>query len=214
MTNRFKNWERLIQVIKRFGKSINGFALHIGLQRAENLYHIRKGNFGISYDLADRIVSHDPEIDRTWLLTGVGTMLKSECIDPVELPYYLDQAEDILPNIDNLEPNGHLTVPYRMNCDLVVRSFSKPMSDTVSAAQDLFLKRVSVDEVVQGNEYVLVLSNPNNRVIWRRVRWVAKDVNRWRLVSGNRDEYKDEYINRNDVKVAWRVIARLAVLES
>ena len=74
MTNRFNNWERLLKVIRRFDKSINSFAMHIGLHRAENLYHIRKGNFGISSDLADKIVNSDPEIDRTWLLSGVGAM--------------------------------------------------------------------------------------------------------------------------------------------
>ena len=214
MTNRFNNWARLIKVIRRFDKSINSFAMHIGLHRAENLYHIRKGNFGISSDLADKIVNSDPEIDRTWLLSGVGAMLKSECIDPEQVPFYLDEAEVILPNILDMEPSGYITMPYKTNCDLVVRSFSKPMSDTVSAAQDLFLKRVEVNEVVQGNEYVLILDRPNDNVLWRRVRWVSRNPDEWRLVACNRDEFKDEFINRSEVKAAWRVIARLAVLES
>ncbi|MBO7282577.1 MAG: hypothetical protein J6U73_04145 [Alistipes sp.] len=214
MTNRFNNWERLLKVIKRFEKSINSFAMHIGLQRAENLYHIRKGNFGISHDLADRIVDSDTEIDRTWLLSGVGAMLKSECIDFEKIPFYIDEAEKILPNIANIEPSGYITMPYKTNCDLVLRSFSKPMSDTISAAQDLYLKRVEVDEVVQGNEYVLILNRPTDNVVWRRVRWVSKNLNEWRLVARNRDEFKDEFVNRSEVVQAWRVIARLAILES
>lgn len=214
MTNRFNNWERLLKVIKRFEKSINSFAMHIGLQRAENLYHIRKGNFGISHDLADKIVESDTEIDRTWLLSGVGAMLKSECIDVERIPFYIDEAEKILPNIANIEPSGYITMPYKTNCDLVLRSFSKPMSDTISAAQDLYLKRVEVDEVVQGNEYVLILDRPTDNVVWRRVRWVSKNLNEWRLVARNRDEFKDEFVNRSEVMQAWRVIARLAILES
>ena len=215
MTNRFDNWSRLLQVIERMGKSINGFAMKLGLQRAENLYHIRKGNYGISSDLADKIIENDPEIDRTWLLSGVGSMLKSDVIQKeVDIPFYLGEVEKILANIDEVTPSGYIKIPYNIDCDLVVRSFSKPMSDTVSVAQDLFLKRSELSSVVQGNEYVLILDRPQDRVIWRRVRWVARNPNSWRLVARNRDEFQDIYVDRSEVKCAWRVIARLAILES
>jgi hypothetical protein len=214
MTNRFDNWKRLLQVIERFGKSINGFAMQIGLSRAENLYHIRKGNYGISEDLADRIIKQDAEIDRTWLLSGVGNMLRSEVIEPERVPFYLDEVEEILPGIACIEPSGYIQLPCKINCDLVIRSFSKPMSDTISAAQDLFLKRVDIDSVVQGNEYVLMLNHPTDNVIWRRVRWVSKNSNRWRLVARNREEFPDLFIDRSEVMQAWRVISRLTILES
>ena len=214
MTNRFDNWKRLLQVIERFGKSINGFAMQIGLSRAENLYHIRKGNYGISEDLADRIIKQDAEIDRTWLLSGVGNMLRSEVIEPERVPFYLDEVEEILPGIACIEPSGYIQLPYKINCDLVIRSFSKPMSDTISAAQDLFLKRVDIDSVVQGNEYVLMLNHPTDNVIWRRVRWVSKNSNRWRLVARNREEFPYLFIDRSEVMQAWRVISRLTILES
>lgn len=214
MTNKFDNWSRLLKVIERFGKSINGFAMQIGLQRAENLYHIRKGNYGISEDLADRIISCDPEIDRTWLLSGVGNMLKSESIEKEQIPFYIDEVEQILPNIANIEPAGYVTLPYKTSCDIVVRSFSKPMSDTICAAQDLFLKRTEIEDVVQGNEYVLILRRPTDNILWRRVRWVSRDDKQWRLVARNREEYSDIFVNRSEVIEAWRVIARLSVLES
>ena len=214
MTNKYDNWSRLLKVIERFGKSINGFAMKIGLQRAENLYHIRKGNYGISEDLADRIIDCDPEIDRTWLLSGVGSMLKSDVIQNEEIPFYINEVEQVLPNLVAAKPSGYIMLPYKTYCDIVVRSFSKPMSDTICAAQDLFLKRVDIEDVVQGNEYVLVLNRPVDNVIWRRVRWVSKDDSKWRLVARNRDEFKDLFVDRDEVKEAWRVIARLSVLES
>ena len=214
MTNKFDNWSRLLRVIERFGKSINGFAMQIGLPRAENLYHIRKGNYGISEDLADRIIKQDPTIDRTWLLSGVGNMLKNETLEQEKLPFYIDEVEEILPGIGCIEPSGYLELPYKTNCDIVIRSFSRPMSDTISAAQDLFLKRTDIDGVVQGNEYVLMLNRPTDNVIWRRVRWVAGNTNQWRLVARNREEFHDIFIDKSEVMQAWRVIARLTVLES
>ena len=188
MTNRFDNWSRLLKVIEHFGKSINGFAMQIGLNRAENLYHIRKGNYGISEDLADRIIKQDPNIDRTWLLSGVGSMLKSDALQQESVPFYLDEMEESLPMIAHIQPSGTLQLPYKTNCDIVMRSFSKSMSDTISAAQDLFLKRIDVGDVVQGNEYVLITNNITQNVLWRRVRCVAGDEAKWRLVARNRDE--------------------------
>ncbi len=214
MTNKFDNWSRLLKVIERFGKSINGFAMQIGLSRAENLYHIRRGNYGISEDLADRIIKQDPDIDRTWLLSGVGNMLKSQTLEHEKTPFYIDDVEDILPGIACIEPSGYIELPYRTHCDVVIRSFSKPMSDTISAAQDLFLKRTEVENVIQGNEYVLMLNRPTDNVIWRKVRWVSGNSNRWRLVARNREEYSDIFIDKSEVMQAWRVIARLTVLES
>lgn len=212
MTNKFNNWERLSQVIERFGVTINQFAKIVGLQRSETLYHIRKGTFGISADLADRIVAADSNIDRTWLLSGVGNMLRSEPVACEKLPFYRCEMEGILAEIDNYPSDGEMNVPYSTGSDYVVRSFSKAMSDTVTAANDLFLKRVDkIEDVVQGNEYVLQVSN---KILWRRVRFVKDNPRRWRLVSDNRTDFPDIYVNVEDVVRAWRVMARVAILES
>jgi hypothetical protein len=212
MTNKFNNWERLVKVIERFGLSINSFALSLGLGRSENLYHIRRGNYGISEDLANRIISADPDIDRTWLLSGIGNMLKSDPVNCDRLPFYRDEMESILSYLDNYEPSDYIQTPYATGSDFVVRSFSRPMSDPVTAANDLFLKRLSgVYEVVQGNEHVLLVGD---RVVWRMVRYIKDDPTKWRLVSRNRENFPDIIIDVKDVKAAWRVIARIAILES
>lgn len=69
------NWERIAAVIKMSEKSVNGFARYIGLARGENLYQIKRGNNGISRDLADRICLAFPSVSKLWLLTGEGQML-------------------------------------------------------------------------------------------------------------------------------------------
>ena len=53
-------WHRLERVIKWTGLSVNSFALNIGLKRSENLYQIKKGNNGISRDLATLITTKYP----------------------------------------------------------------------------------------------------------------------------------------------------------
>ena len=59
-------------------RSVNQFAMHIGLPVAENLYRIKRGQNGISRALADRIVEHYPQISKGWLLSGDGNMLREE----------------------------------------------------------------------------------------------------------------------------------------
>lgn len=58
------NWQRIEMVIQQSKMTANAFARHIGLPRGENLYQIKKGNNGISLDVATRICQHYPEIDK------------------------------------------------------------------------------------------------------------------------------------------------------
>ena len=69
------SWERIEAVIKMAQMTTNGFARHIGLSRGENLYQIKRGNNGVSQNVADRIVEKFPEISKMWLLTGEGHMI-------------------------------------------------------------------------------------------------------------------------------------------
>lgn len=212
MTNRFNNWERLAKVIARFGLSVNSFSRVIGLTRSENLYHIRKGNYGISLDLANRILDKDSDVDRAWLLSGVGNMLKSEPLTGESLPFFRDEMEDVLPHLERYKPAGYIHMPYVTGAGLMVRTFTRSMSDPMTAANDLLLKRLlNTDEVVQGNEHVMLVGD---EIIWRRVRYVKGDSQKWRLVARNREEFPDIVIDASEVKAVWRVIARLAILES
>ena len=77
-TNVNTNWQRLASVIRWSGMTINRFAHHIGLSRAENLYQIKNGNNGISQNLARRIVDAYPSVSIGWLLTGEGAMFCDE----------------------------------------------------------------------------------------------------------------------------------------
>ncbi|MCC8018825.1 MAG: hypothetical protein LIO85_03515 [Rikenellaceae bacterium] len=54
-----------------------GFAQSIGLKRGENLYQIKRGNNGISRQLAERIVEYFPKISKSWLLTGEGNHVRT-----------------------------------------------------------------------------------------------------------------------------------------
>ena len=71
-------WERIEAVVKMARMTTNAFARHIGLARGENLYQIKRGNNGVSLDVAARICQHFPEIDKLWLLTGERQMIRND----------------------------------------------------------------------------------------------------------------------------------------
>lgn len=82
--NNIDDWKRIELVIRRSGRSTNAFAKLIGLPRGENLYQIKRGNNGMSRELAERICGKFPEISKLWLMTGDGKMLNDEACSPSE----------------------------------------------------------------------------------------------------------------------------------
>ena len=69
------NWERLCKVIEHSGLSVNAFARAIGLSCGETLYQIRRGNNGISPNVAKRIHEKYPDFSLAWLMFGCGESL-------------------------------------------------------------------------------------------------------------------------------------------
>ena len=91
-------WERLSEVIDYSGLSVNAFAKAIGLKRGENLYQIKKGNNGISPNLAKRINQVLPCFSVAWLIFGEGVFEAERpilCVDQSQrtsiriIPFYL-----------------------------------------------------------------------------------------------------------------------------
>ena len=78
-------WQRIEAVIGWAKMSTNGFAWYIGLARGENLYQIKRGNNGISLDVAERICAKFPQIDKLWLLAGDGQMFIREHEESAEI---------------------------------------------------------------------------------------------------------------------------------
>lgn len=77
------DWQRLEMVIKYTGLSTNAFAKSIGYDRAEKLYRIERGENGISKKLAHDIATKYCNVNESFLLTGMGQMLK---LDDLKVP--------------------------------------------------------------------------------------------------------------------------------
>ena len=167
-TLRSEKWRRLERVIKWTGLSINSFALTIGLKRSENLYQIKKGNNGISRDLAELITAKYPSVSKGWLLTGEGEMLKHE--SPTELksntsiPFYdIDVTASIAEAFHDTPeiPQYYIDFPPLNDCTAAFPVFGESMEPDFFAGEVVLVKEITnVDSMLWGEPY-LVITNAN-----------------------------------------------------
>ena len=152
-------WKRLEEVIRWANKTPNAFARHIGLARGENLYQIKRGNNGISLKLAERIVQCFPEIDRLWLLTGEGEMLRATESRAVAIPFYEVDLVEGLPRLAELKPTCSLFVPPVGECDLAICYRDEAMAPAIPAGTILLLKKIDKEALIEGATYAIVTKN-------------------------------------------------------
>lgn len=102
---------RIAEILDYIGESKNAFALKLGYERAQTVYDIINGKSAPSYDFFKKFqFSEYSEIINTdWLLTGRGSMLKSEGVASMG-----EQEEELLPEV-NYEFKG---APY-YNIDFI-----------------------------------------------------------------------------------------------
>lgn len=69
------------KLLEYYNLNSRAFAHKIGLKNAQAIYDIQRGKTkSISPKIADRIISCFPNINRSWLLSGEGEMLKGDVV--------------------------------------------------------------------------------------------------------------------------------------
>lgn len=142
-------WERLSAVIELAEMTPNYFARYIGLHSGENIYRIKRGQNGISRDVADRVVSKFPQISKGWLMTGEGQMYVDEELQVPSIPLYEKNLETVLAG-GTVAPSCYLSLPILGRCELAVRFSDEP--DTV-----YLLAKIDKEELKEGCKYVFLV---------------------------------------------------------
>lgn len=191
------NWQRLEQVVKWSGMSTNRFALSIGLKRSENLYQIKRGNFGISKELARLISQKHPMISRLWLLTGEGQMLEGKAsadsvLDTIKaldgaVPFYnIDALQVLKEDSDKLKPHNYLVIPALKNCDFAAQCSGNSMAPEMPAGSTLVFKEVSIETILPGEAYLVVTKDYTTI---KYIRTVEDKPTKLQLVPKNTNDY-------------------------
>lgn len=199
------NWQRIEAIIHWANMTVNYFALSIGLPRGENLYQIKKGNNGISRNLADKITTKYPEISLSWLLTGEGHMFADKSLVGAQIPFVKADVESHIAHLEEIEPDHELIIPQLSDCDLAMLYNGKSMLHVVPSGSIVFLKKVDPQAVIPGNEYVVV----SRRIVVLRTVRVSDGANEWRLVAADRENFDDLYVGVDQVEAVYRVAAVL-----
>ena len=200
-----ENWQRLEKVIKWTGMSVNAFALHIGLKRSENLYQIKKGNHGISKELANIISTKYPQISRSWLLTGEGEMLKDgESIPARGIPFYNVDIASVIEFHQQpaQKPLYYIDVPIFYECDFAALSTSNAMAPEIPAGAIVAIKQHDPAKIFPGESYLIVTRDFAGI---RTIRRYPDNPEKIRLVPKNVTDYDEIVIDLSEIKVLYLV---------
>ncbi len=191
------DWHRLEQVIKWTGLSVNSFALNIGLKRSENLYQIKKGNNGISRDLAELIATKYPSVSKGWLLSGEGTMFIEQRGNGSSqgVPYYAMDAVQAVAQESLGEPQYRIDIPPFYGCDLAALTLGGAMQPDIPAGATVLLKKWTVGGIVPGEPYLVW--TPEFRGI--RIIRTTDDDGRVILVPRNTGEFDPMVVEKDKI---------------
>lgn len=207
MREKQSNWQRIEAVIKWANMTTNYFARYIGLARGENLYQIKRGNNGISLDVADRIVAKFPQVDKLWLLTGEGQMFAESRSRGAQIPFYDVDVEREITQVGQLTADSYLVAAPVGDCDLAMVYAGRAMGALVPPGTVVMLKAVDPEAIIPGEEYVVVC----RKIVTLRIVRAAETEHRYRLVAGNRDDFDDIVIDAADIVAIYKVKGKLIV---
>lgn len=200
------NWERLEKVIQYLGFNVNSFAKEIGLNRAERLYQIKRGNYAISKNLASTIAVHFPDINEAWLITGEGNMLK-DGDNYTKIPLFNISLDDFKTDLSLMTPAHELEIPILSGSDFAIVNEGEAMSPEIEHASVVFVKEVDKSAVIYGDIYLIISEHI------KLIRFVRGfDETKWKLVAKNSVDYDDIFIDQNSVKAVYKVKGVLSMV--
>lgn len=198
-----------LAVVLRHSKAVtlNALAQVLKLNRAENLYQIKKGNNNISVPLAKRIAEIYPQFNIGWLTTGVGEPFhdpeppRTVAPPTKKLPFFpvldyrpdgtLREADSVLPFPPDLCPSAELVTVCRDDA----------LAPCATSGDYLFLIPSKVETVIFGRLYLIVTASARLCRIIRR----DETESRLRLVPLNPERYDEIALHKEHIRALYRI---------
>lgn len=191
----------------------NAFAKEISLKRSENIYQIKKGNNGISKELAGLIVERFPEINKMWLILGEGNMfadkLTSGTIEPNNLksvPYYDMDLATVIDDRNITRPTYYISMPMVEACDFSFKFHGPAMEPAIKQGSVVFVQHSKSDYVLYGEMYLVVTES---FIVTRYLRKCENDEYIELAVAN--PQHKSIEIKRCDIKELYIVKGSLTI---
>ena len=150
------DWQRIEKIVRWTGLSVNSFALNIGLNRGENLYRIKRGDNGISKELAELIAAKYPEISRAWIITGEGEMFIGNTAERCLIPAY-DIDASAVAGMERLPQAAYvLSLPRAGHADFAALLLNRALEPDIPVGSTLLLAESGADALIPGYPYLVV----------------------------------------------------------
>lgn len=162
-----------------------------------------------SAEKVSAILSAFPDINRTWLLTGDGSMLTTDAPAPFPVPQHAVPVYDgdVTCNLSetrtysDMPIEGYIDLPLVSKGTIVLKAHGESMVPTVNDGDYIAMRPLqSWDYIMYGNIYVVEL--PEYRAL-KRVR-KGSDEDHIILRSDN-DDYDDVEVPKSDIRSLWVV---------
>ena len=214
-----KTLHYLNKLLDELGINAKQFSEILGFIRADRIYNVLNFKNNLSPDLADIIVSKYPKVNRIWLITGKGEMLK-------------DKEEELRPFLVRLLPvsaqggslNDFVTSVKPNDCEMIVSPLKDAeLSITVSgdsmypeypSGSKILIKKINPDAFIDwGRCYVL---DTCNGIIVKKLAAPEENdeefgMNYVTCISVNKDAiFKPFRVSTNDIYGYYRVLMLLA----
>lgn len=185
--------ERIIEVRKYFCKGNNkAFAKTLCKQPNTTSNWTQKG-YSVGRGVVSEIVDAFPLIDKDWLLTGEGGMLKGRDANIETLPahtirYWVDVEATAggVQLFDDLVSNNHIdiSIPEFRDCTDAVNLYGDSMLPLYKSGQIIILKEWKESFIDFGNVYLIITKEGNRMVKYLRK---GADNDHWLCTSENED---------------------------
>lgn len=167
--------EIITKLIAFLEVSINELSAKCGYERAQAFYDLQSGKTKrISANMANAIAKAFPVIDKEWLLTGEGEMLKggeqsSEDIpainnEKIGIPYYdIDVTASITESFSDAQEDVSYYIDYPpfRDCTAAFPVFGDSMEPDFYSGETILVKPISnINSMLWGEPY-LVITNAN-----------------------------------------------------
>lgn len=186
---------------------------------------ILNGKVPLSDRFIDKLSEVDDNINKVWIKTGKGEMLKSEApevesrtivsYNPTEgIPYYdidfVNGFDDVV-DITTENPEYNIVYPPAGNCDFWVNATGYSMQGHINHGDTVALKKVDPEWFPLGEIYAIVTTN-NHRMIKRIT--ASEDKECYKLVSSNPDKlkYPDQDIPKKYIRYLFKVVCSIRIV--
>ncbi|MBP3357236.1 MAG: hypothetical protein J6K95_08775 [Rikenellaceae bacterium] len=197
------NWQRIEKLVRWTGLSVNSFALSVGLPRGENLYQIKKGNNGISKELANLITAKYPTVNKAWLLTGEGSTFLDSNHKMKLTPFYSLDIETLGGSRARHQITSMISLPMFEGSEFAALSLSAAMAPAIPQGAIVVVGSCDKDCFIPGNDYLVA---GKKKTVLRTVRNGSREGT-IRLIPANRTDFDEMEVELREIDHLYQVLA-------